>query len=106
LKGKWSLQRKQGFHSTLSVAFTLTATPHHSQIGIIFHSYLFVPMREKVKGLSKDSVLAINAKGEEILSPKLKDRTTNVKFFKNFSNWYLNVFDIFQFVFTKLVKPS
>jgi hypothetical protein len=63
-------------------------------------------MREKVKGLSKDSVLAINAKGEEILSPKLKDRTTNVKFFKNFSNWYLNVFDIFQFVFTKLVKPS
>jgi hypothetical protein len=36
--------------------------------------------------------LAINVKGGEILSPKQKDRTTtNVKFLKNFSNWYLNV---------------
>jgi uncharacterized protein related to proFAR isomerase len=38
--------------------------------------------------------LAINAKGGEILSPKQKDRTTtNAKTFKNFSNWYLIVFD-------------
>jgi hypothetical protein len=32
--------------------------------------------RKFTKGLSKDSVLAINAKGGEILSPKQKDRTT------------------------------
>jgi hypothetical protein len=44
-------------------------------------------------------------KGGEILSPKQKDRTTtNVKIFKNFSNWYLNVFDLFQLVFTKISK--
>jgi hypothetical protein len=49
--------------------------------------------------------LAINAKGGEILSPKQKDcTTTNVKIFKNFSNWYLNVFDLFQLVFTKIIK--
>jgi hypothetical protein len=48
--------------------------------------------------------LAINAKGGEILSPKQKDRTTtNIKKFKNFSNWYLNVFDL-SLVFTKTGK--
>jgi hypothetical protein len=53
-------------------------------------------MEEKVyKGSQKTLFLAIYAKGGEILSPKQKDRTTtNVKIFKNFSNWYLNVFDL------------
>ena len=41
MKGKWSLRRRQGFHSTLSVLFILR---HHStlalHIGIIFHSYI------------------------------------------------------------------
>jgi hypothetical protein len=52
--------------------------------------------------------LAINAKEGEILSPKQKDRTTtNVKIFKNFSNWYLNVFDLSSIgIYKKLVKPS
>jgi hypothetical protein len=31
-------------------------TPHHSQIGIIFHSHLLVPMGEKVKRALKVSV--------------------------------------------------
>jgi hypothetical protein len=44
-------------------------------------------------------------KGEKVFSPKQKDRTTtNFKIFKNFSNWYLNVFDLVQLVFTKIGK--
>jgi hypothetical protein len=41
-------------------------------MGIILHSYLLVPMGEKVKGLSKSPFLAINAKGGEIIKPKAK----------------------------------
>jgi hypothetical protein len=33
-------------------------------------------MGEKIVGLSKSPFLAINAKGEKVLSPKQKDRTT------------------------------
>jgi hypothetical protein len=43
--------------------------------------------------------------GEKIFSPKQKDRTTtNFKIFKNFSNCYLNVFDLVQLIFTKIGK--
>jgi hypothetical protein len=85
LKGKWSLWRRQGFHSTLSVSFTLR---HHStslQIGIIFtHIYLY-HLGESKKGSQKTLFLAINAKGGENISPKQKDRTTtNFKTFKNY----------------------
>jgi hypothetical protein len=49
--------------------------------------------------------LAIHAKGRESISPKHKDRTTTkFKIFKNFSNWYPNVFDLVQLVFTKIGK--
>jgi hypothetical protein len=40
------------------------------QIGIIFHSYLLIPMGEKVFKGSQVSVLAINAKGGENIKPK------------------------------------
>jgi hypothetical protein len=86
LKGKWSLRQRQGFHSTLSVLFTLRrhSTPLFDWYNL--HSYLLVPMGEKrIKGSQKTPFLVINAKGGEILSPKQKDRTTtNVKIFKNF----------------------
>jgi hypothetical protein len=60
-------------------------TPHHSHFGIIFHSYLLVPMGEKVKGLTKSPFLEIHAKGGESISPKQKDRTTtNFKIFKTY----------------------
>jgi hypothetical protein len=74
-----------------------TRLPLHS-IGIIYrlpslrtilhywynlHSYFCVPFGEKVKGLTKSPILAINAKGGESISPKQKDRTTtNFKFFE------------------------
>jgi hypothetical protein len=73
-----------------------TRLPLHS-IGVIYpslslrtilhywynlHSYLYEPLGEKVRGLSNDSVLTINAKGGENISPKQKDCTTTT--FQNF----------------------
>jgi hypothetical protein len=83
LKGKWSLRRRQGFHSALPVSFTLAVTLHHSHIGIIFTHISFTNEGESNKGSQMSPFLAINAKGGEILSPKQKDRITN---FKNFQN--------------------
>jgi hypothetical protein len=51
------------------------------QIGIICHSYLLVPMGEKLRRLQRSPFLAINAKGEKILSSKQKDRTTTISKF-------------------------
>jgi hypothetical protein len=46
---------------------------HSLQIGIILHSYLLVPLGEKVTlGLSKSLFLAINAKGGESIKLKAK----------------------------------
>jgi hypothetical protein len=96
LKWKWSLRRRQGFHSTLSLSFTLR---HHStslsKFGIIFTHISFINGGESNKGSQKSLFLAINAKGGESISPKQKDRTTtNFKIFKNFQNkvfnWYLS----------------
>jgi hypothetical protein len=42
------------------------------QIGIILHSYLLVPMGEKVKRALKTPFLAINAKEGENIKPKAK----------------------------------
>jgi hypothetical protein len=55
-------------------------TPHHSQIGIIFHSYLLVPMGEKVKrALKRLRFWRLMPKGRNI-KPKAKGpHTTNFK---------------------------
>jgi hypothetical protein len=53
---------------------------HSLQIGIIF-THISFTNGEKNKGLSKVSILAINAKGGEILSPKQKDRTATLRNF-------------------------
>jgi hypothetical protein len=46
-------------------------------IGIIIHSYLLVPMERKYsKGSQHLRFLRLMPKGEKILSPKQKDRTT------------------------------
>jgi hypothetical protein len=58
LKGKWSIQQRQSFHST--------------PIGIIFHLYFFYKWgRKDKKGSQTSPFLAINAKGGEI-KPKAK----------------------------------
>jgi hypothetical protein len=124
LKGKWSLRRRQSFHSTLSVLLNLrrhsTSLSNWYNLSLIFH----LPMGENIKGLSTSLFLAIHAKGGEILSPKQKDRTTNFKkirkddlfcFHKSLvSNWYLVIaissigvlisIGIFKNRFSKLVS--
>jgi hypothetical protein len=100
LKGKWSLRRRQDFHSTPSIIHLLPSLRTALQFGIIFTHLLFAKGRESKKGLystHKYPFLAIHAKGGESISPKQKDRTTTN--FKNlvfqlvfkmcFSNWYL-----------------
>jgi hypothetical protein len=107
LKGKWSLRRRQGFHSTSL-----------SKIGIIFSLiFTYTNGGESKKVSQKSPFLAINAKEGEILSPKQKDRTTTnlknfqliyfgyVYFQELFQNWYLNEFDLIWYL-QKLVKPS
>jgi hypothetical protein len=63
--------------------FYPSPTLHHSHIGIIFTHISFTNEGEINEGSQMSPLLAINAKGGEILSPKQKDRTTN---FKNFQN--------------------
>jgi hypothetical protein len=110
LKGKWSLRRRQGFHSTLSVPFILR---HHSSlalhIGIIFHSYIICQRgRQLTKGLifhSKYPFLAIHTKGGESISPKQKDRTTTNFQFSKFKRSWNDEFSIgivFQFGFKEV----
>jgi hypothetical protein len=56
---------------------------HTLSIGIIFHSYFLVPMGEKViKGSHVLRFWRLMPKGEKILSPKEKDRTTISKNFE------------------------
>jgi hypothetical protein len=44
-------------------------------------------------------------KGERVLAQSKRTAPPpNSKFSKNFSNWYQNVFDLFQLVFTKIGK--
>jgi hypothetical protein len=53
------------------------------QIGLILHSYLLVPMGDKItKGSQCLCFCRLMPKGEKILSPKQKDRTTNFKIFE------------------------
>jgi hypothetical protein len=110
LKGKWSLRRRQGFHSTPSNYSSFTVTPHRSPIWYNLHSYIIYQRGRMInKGLyftHKYLFLAIHAKGGESISPKQKDRTTTnfknvvfqiyikrrffigILFLIEFSNWY------------------
>ena len=89
-KGKWSFRQRQGFHSNSDgITYPLPLLIYLS-ICITFHSYFFYQWGRKYQGLSCSLFLALNAKGEKILSPKQKDRTTISKFLNNkFFNWYL-----------------
>jgi hypothetical protein len=108
LKGKWSLRRRQDFHSTLSVLFTLRCHSTSLQIGIILHSY-FCTNGEKVKkGSPSLRFLAINAKGGESLKPKAKGLHHHLIFklcFENF-HWYLIGMCYFQLVSIKTLLKT
>jgi hypothetical protein len=103
LKGKWSLRRRQGFHSTPSHYPSFIVTPQRSPIWYNLHSYnIYQSGRKFEKGLyftHKYPFLAIHAKGGESISPKQKDRTTT--HFKNvvFQIWIKKRFwYVFQLV--------
>ena len=101
LKGKWSIRQKHRFHSTPSVLFPLCRYSANSLIGILFHSYFFYQWGRKYKKGSQSLCFwRLMPKGEKILSPKQKDRTTtnfkifNLVYIQRFFNWYLNLFHI------------
>jgi hypothetical protein len=101
LKGKRSLRRRQGFHSTPSNYSSFAVAPHRSPIWYNLHSYIIYQRGRKYeKGFifhSQVSVFGDSCQRGESISPKQKDRTTtnfkNLLFqfvFKEvFSNWYL-----------------
>jgi hypothetical protein len=97
LKGKCSLRRRQGFHSTHQIIHPSPSLCTALQFGIIFTPLLFTKGGERLKkGLyftHKYPFLAIHAKGGESISPKQKDRTTT-----NFKNVF------FQFVLKKFFQ--
>jgi hypothetical protein len=111
-KGKWSTRRRQGFHSTLPVSFILRRHSTTLSIGIIFSLiYTCTNGGESKKGSQRLRFWRLMPKGEKILSPKQKDRTTNFKKFRNedlfgyhkslFSNWYLVISNFFKWYIFK-----
>jgi hypothetical protein len=115
LKGKWSIRRRQGFHSTLTVSFTLhrhaTTLSNWYNISLIFTC---TDGGESNKGLSSLCFWRLLPKGEKILSPKQKDRTP--PYFQN--KVFIDVFhigihkmanssiSIFKGRFSKLISNS
>jgi hypothetical protein len=93
LKGKWSLRRRQGFHSTLLVSFTLR---HHSTS---LSNWYNLPLvftctngGESKKGSQSLHFWRLMPKGESI-SPKQKDRTTT------FLKFLVDIFQIGMMIF-------
>jgi hypothetical protein len=98
LKGKWSIRQIQGFHSTSdSITYPLPLLRKLSN-GMNLHSYLFYQwgesMRRIVKGSQALRFWRLMPKGEKVLSPKQKDRTTILKISKTkgkkYFDWYLS----------------
>jgi hypothetical protein len=81
-----------------SIGITYPSPSLHSPLWYNLHSYLFVPLGEKVKGLSNDSVFGDSCQRGENISPKQKDRTTtNFKLFETkFSVGSIFQIDIFK----------
>jgi hypothetical protein len=78
---------------TIGIIYPFVGIPPSLKIGIIFHSYLLVPMGEKVQRALKTPFLAINAKGERVLAQS--NRTAPPRQFQKKNrnkvvfNWYL-----------------
>src|SRR5688572_26671371 len=84
LKGKWSLRRRQGFHSTLSVSFTLC---HHSTSLSNWYnpSLTFTCTNgEKVyTGSQRLRFWRLMPKGERVLAQSKRTAPPNFKKFRN-----------------------
>jgi hypothetical protein len=81
LKGKWSLRRRQGFHSTLSISFTLCrhSTPNWYNL----HSYFIYQWRESLpKGSQSLRFWRLMPKGERVLAQSKRTAPPPFKIFK------------------------
>jgi hypothetical protein len=98
LKGKWSLRRRQSFHST-DIIYPSPSLRIALHIGIIRHSYIICQRGRESKKGSKDSIFGdLCQRGRESISPKQKDRTS-MPISKNFETKFkvlLFSIDIFQ----------
>jgi hypothetical protein len=96
LKGKWSIWQRQGFHSNSDGIIYPLPLLMKLSIGIHLHSYFFYQMGEYSKGSQVLRFWRLKPKGEKVLSPKQKDRTTIVNFNfqktkgRNYFNWYFS----------------
>jgi hypothetical protein len=92
LKGKWSTRRRQGFHSTLSISFTLR---HHSTLNWYnLHSYYSYQWGDrKDKGLTKSPFLAIMPKGERVLAQSKRTASPPIFEKKRFMSFQLVSYD-------------
>jgi hypothetical protein len=72
LKGKWNTRRRQGFHSTLPVSFTLRRYSTTLHLGIIFSLIFACTNGGESKGLQRSPFLVLNAKEGENIKPKAK----------------------------------
>jgi hypothetical protein len=85
LKGKWSIQQRQGFHSNSdNITYPLSFLMYLS-ISMALRSYFFTNgekvLGESIKGSQVLRFWRFMPKGEKVLSPKQKDRTTISKTF-------------------------
>ena len=84
LKGKWSIRQRQGFHSNSDgIIYPFAVT--HITLNWYDPSLIFIlPFGRKCKkGSQVLRFWRLMPKGERVLSPKQKDRTTNFKKIQN-----------------------
>jgi hypothetical protein len=75
LKGKWSIRQRQGFHSNSDgIIYPLPLFMNISN-GMTFHSYSLITKGE-IRALKILRFWRLMPKGEKVLGPKQKDRTT------------------------------
>jgi hypothetical protein len=110
-KGKWSLRRRQGFHSTPSNYSSFADTPHRSPIWYNLHSYIiyqrgrkfekglifsltsirfwrFMPKGEKVLAQSKRTAPPPISKMKSFKFVLKEGFSIGILFLIEFSNWY------------------
>ena len=101
LKGKWSLRRRQGFHSTLTVSFTLRC--HSTSLSNWYNLPLIFTCTnggESKEGSQSLRCWRLMPKREKVLSPKQKDRTTT------FRKFLIDIFQIGMFIFNWYIFES
>jgi hypothetical protein len=119
-KGNGVYGKDKASTPTLTVSFTLCHYSCNSPFGMTLHSYIFYHLGENIRpqggendiGISSSLFWRLMPKGEKVLSPKQKDRTTTISKFhkclfqlvfklawKWIFKWYLIFNGIFESIF-------